>query len=125
MSDTYFMVLDEDRNAVFGGGTQDSCEAFLARSLEDHGETEIIEVAEVIAKPKAAPVKPTGLEPHEDRVVAEAEDLAVKLQGLLNFINSGKFTAIGSENQELLGQQAPAMMTYLTVLRRRIARFKR
>lgn len=64
-----------------------------------------------------------ALEPHEQRVVEEEQQLADRHQKLSAFIGSPSFFKIDPADSELLVQQEVAMGQYLAILRRRIARF--
>lgn len=53
-------------------------------------------------------------------ILEEAKRLQAKLDNLNVYIRTNKFKELTSENQFLLEQQAAAMHSYLTILRRRI-----
>ena len=65
------------------------------------------------------------MEPHEKRVVVEAEELKVKADALSKFILSSPiFSALPDKEKQLLELQHNAMFAYLTILRTRIINFK-
>jgi hypothetical protein len=55
-----------------------------------------------------------------DRLVAETEGLANKLDKLERFIDSDKFCELNKENRALLSMQKHAMISYMLILNRRI-----
>lgn len=62
--------------------------------------------------------------PHEERVVAESNDLREKLTKLSAFISGNEaFRKLNSDDQCLLRRQRGIMADYLDVLVERIARF--
>jgi len=64
------------------------------------------------------------MKPHEERVVAEANELREKLTKLTAFICKGEaFTSLDLENQQLLRRQRDLMGEYLDVLGERIKLF--
>lgn len=66
------------------------------------------------------------MQPHQERVVAESNELRERLNKLTLFISgtgNDTFRALGSDDQDLLKEQHVIMSQYLDVLRRRIARF--
>lgn len=63
------------------------------------------------------------MRPHEERVVAEENELAFKLNKLGAFIHGETFKALAAEDRTLLQEQDGHMRSYLGVLRRRIQRF--
>lgn len=64
------------------------------------------------------------MQPHEQRVVEEANDLAEKHEKLMIFLKSEKFKELEQEDKNLLITQEIYMEKYLCMLKRRIARFK-
>lgn len=64
------------------------------------------------------------MQPHQQRVVEESEELDAKLEKLINFINSGTFSSLDREDQSLLIAQKFYMIDYSHVLHKRIARFQ-
>lgn len=64
------------------------------------------------------------MQPHEERVVKEAHDLAEKLLKLAKFISKGAtFDKLDVEDQRLLRDQRDSMSAYLDALNARIERF--
>ncbi|MDN5449599.1 MAG: hypothetical protein L0G06_01750 [Enterobacterales bacterium] len=64
------------------------------------------------------------MEPHQQRVVDEANGLEDKLTKLSAFIESSPvFAGLDSMQQDLLKAQAGAMSAYLQILKLRIASF--
>lgn len=64
------------------------------------------------------------LKPHEERVVAERDELEIKRQKLAAFIQgAGAFGDLTLEDQTLLRRQETIMLKYIDVLNDRIARF--
>jgi hypothetical protein len=64
------------------------------------------------------------MKPHEERVVAEADDMGERLTKLTAFISgNAAFTSLDMENQQLLRRQRDVMSEYLYVLGERIALF--
>ncbi|MDN6228453.1 MAG: hypothetical protein L0J12_04410 [Enterobacterales bacterium] len=64
------------------------------------------------------------MEPHQQRVVDEANELEDKLTKLSAFIESSPvFAGLDSMQQDLLKAQAGAMSAYLQILKLRIASF--
>lgn len=63
------------------------------------------------------------MQPHEERVVAEENDLSDKLNKLGVFIHSEKFSTLDGIDQYLLKRQDDYMRAYVDVLRARIKRF--
>ena len=66
------------------------------------------------------------LQPYQQRVIAERDELADKLAKLTKFINSERFTEIvpDEREREKLILQASIMKDYLNVLNYRIDAFK-
>ncbi|WP_334324339.1 crAss001_48 related protein [Gilliamella apicola] len=66
------------------------------------------------------------LQPYQQRVIAESDELADKLAKLTKFINSERFTEIVPDELECerLFLQKSIMTTYLNVLNYRIDAFK-
>jgi len=60
---------------------------------------------------------------HEERVVAEKEQLDEKLDKLSAFMHSNVFGQLHTTDQELLGMQQHLMLGYSKVLAARINRF--
>lgn len=63
------------------------------------------------------------MQAHEQRVVDEAHELADKLDKLTKFTQASLFAELPREDQELLTNQKEVMMSYHTILAKRIARF--
>lgn len=64
------------------------------------------------------------MQPHQERVVAESNELREKLTKLTAFISGSEvFKTLDAEDQALLRRQRNHMGGYLDVLRERIARF--
>jgi len=65
------------------------------------------------------------MKPHEERVVVEADELAIKVQSLTDFMDGNYFKeSIDSEEQFRLTNQLTYMNKYLRVLKERIENFK-
>jgi hypothetical protein len=63
------------------------------------------------------------LPPHQLRVLAEQEDLILRITRLEKFIKSETFDSLDFEDKVLLRLQLEAMTSYHTILLQRIARF--
>ena len=64
------------------------------------------------------------MQPHQQRVVEERNELATKLGNLQEFIQTNqKFTTLPQFDKDLLHSQESVMQAYLKILNRRIARF--
>lgn len=64
------------------------------------------------------------MQPHQERVVTELNDLREKLTKLAAFISgNAAFGKLDAEDQGLLRQQRDVMSEYLIVIEARIARF--
>ena len=63
------------------------------------------------------------LQPHQQRVVAEADELDDKLTKLNAFLNSNRVSVVSREELERMQRQSNAMTHYSDVLRERIAAF--
>lgn len=63
------------------------------------------------------------LKPHEQRVVEEHDELAVKLEALQAFMCTSTFESLEDEDQDLLKRQRYNMSGYLWCLAARISRF--
>jgi hypothetical protein len=63
------------------------------------------------------------LQPHQQRVVTEREELADKLSKLSAFIVGSVFASLPDAEQERLRRQAQIMDAYVNVLDERIAAF--
>ena len=64
------------------------------------------------------------MQPHQERVVAEANELRERFTKLTAFISgSDTFKTLDAQDQELLRRQRSYMGDYLDVLGERIARF--
>jgi hypothetical protein len=63
------------------------------------------------------------LKPHEQRVVAELDQLRERLTSLRAFVESDTFVALHPDDRELLVMQEHLMATLAFVLARRIKRF--
>jgi hypothetical protein len=65
-----------------------------------------------------------ALQPHQERVVAESNELRGRLMKLAAFIDCNEaFKALDWDDRELLRDQREVMGEYLSILERRIARF--
>ena len=67
--------------------------------------------------------KGQNMKPHEERVVAESNELRQKLAKLTEFIGSGPFKTLNVIDRDLLVSQRVLMQGYLDVLGSRIRRF--
>ena len=66
----------------------------------------------------------SNLQPHQQRVVTERDELATKLRALTVFIDlNATFSSLPKREQELLQQQEVLMRNYVSVLNQRIALF--
>ena len=63
------------------------------------------------------------MQPHEERVVTEKQELDTKIEKLISFIETSKFNELNDENKELLKFQLESMENYSRVLGMRIALF--
>lgn len=63
------------------------------------------------------------MQPHQERVVAESNDLRAKLDKLSAFIAGDVFKKLDMEDRDLLVAQRVFMDAYFGILRQRIARF--
>lgn len=63
------------------------------------------------------------LKPHEQRVVVEHDELAVKLEALQAFMLTSTFESLEDEDQDLLEKQCDNMSDYLWCLAARMSRF--
>lgn len=63
------------------------------------------------------------MQPYQERVVAERDDLQGKIDRLLAFINGDTFKTIGNGEQGRLREQFTHMDSYVAVLQRRIDHF--
>ena len=63
------------------------------------------------------------MQPHQERVVTEANDLRQKLTKLTEFIGGDTFKALDVIDRDLLVSQRVLMQGYLDVLGSRIKRF--
>ena len=66
------------------------------------------------------------MQPHQQRVIDERNELSAKLAKLIVFTNSDSFTEIVEDERERdrLIQQKSIMAQYLAILNRRIIAFK-
>ena len=65
----------------------------------------------------------SNLEPHQERVVTERQDVLTKMQLLSDFIDSDFFKTLQDEDRDLLRIQFVFMTNYEMVLDQRIKRF--
>lgn len=63
------------------------------------------------------------MQPHQERVVAESNELRDRLHKLTAFIGGQIFKTLDPMDQNLLVKQQTHMADYLEILRQRIARF--
>lgn len=63
------------------------------------------------------------LQPHQQRVVTERDELRTKYQALMSFGETPTFASLPEQEQTLLVEQSEAMGTYLEILNSRIAGF--
>jgi hypothetical protein len=64
------------------------------------------------------------MQPHQERVVAESNELLDRLTKLTAFISGNDaFKSLAAEDQDLLRRQRDIMGDYLEILGMRIARF--
>jgi len=63
------------------------------------------------------------MQPHQERVIAEQQELAGKLDKLAAFFQSTTFAALPDIERELLLEQHIFMLSYIRVLDKRIALF--
>lgn len=63
------------------------------------------------------------LQPHQERVVHEAQALNQKVIDLENFTKGAKFKELETADRVLLVRQLELMISYLAVLKQRIERF--
>lgn len=66
----------------------------------------------------------TALLPHQERVVAEKNELEVKAKALSDFIGlSEEFSKLSRDEKELLREQCEVMWQYFEILAARISLF--
>ncbi len=63
------------------------------------------------------------LPPHQQRVIAEREQLADRIQKLESFLATEMFAGLPEDEQQLLKMQADAMVVYLSILEARSSKF--
>jgi hypothetical protein len=63
------------------------------------------------------------LRPHQQRVVAESDELSTRLAALKTFIDSDRFESVDTAEQGRLQRQKLIMVEYLAVLNERVAAF--
>lgn len=63
------------------------------------------------------------MQPHQERVVTESNDLRAKIDKLSEFIGGDVFKKLDMEDRDLLVAQRVFMDSYFGILRLRIARF--
>jgi hypothetical protein len=63
------------------------------------------------------------MQPHQERVVAESNELRERFTKLVAFIDGAVFQGLDVENRWLLERQREVMSEYLEILRQRIAIF--
>lgn len=66
---------------------------------------------------------PSGLQPHQQRVVAERAELDERLEKLVKFFATDTFASLDREEQNRLTFQAATMTDYSSVLKERIEAF--
>ncbi|WP_060538576.1 crAss001_48 related protein [Pseudomonas sp. NBRC 111125] len=74
------------------------------------------------------PVLPAGTEslpPHQQRVVAECEQLADRIQKLEAFLSTPIYAGLPERERQLLKMQADAMVVYLGIINTRVEDFGR
>lgn len=64
-----------------------------------------------------------ALQPHQARVVAEKDELDVKIDKLITFIDGAVFLSLPREEQDRLERQLDIMREYSKVLGERIGAF--
>lgn len=64
-----------------------------------------------------------SIQPHEQRVIDEKNQLKDRLDKLIDFLQKGKPVFINDKNWQLLNEQADAMNHYYTILITRIDLF--
>jgi len=63
------------------------------------------------------------MQPYQQRVVDEHNDLAEKAKALYMFFTNKVFETLDTDEQELLKMQYYTMMVYAGILQKRIAKF--
>ena len=63
------------------------------------------------------------LPPHQQRVVAECEQLADRIKKLEAFLATPVFAGLADDERQLLKMQADAMVSYLGIINTRVERF--
>lgn len=63
------------------------------------------------------------LQPHQQRMLDERDELGKKLRDLNNFLGSDRFNAMGADEQCLMRMQHSAMLQYHSILHQRILKF--
>lgn len=66
------------------------------------------------------------MQPHQQRVISERDELSDKISKLETFIDSSNviYASLCKEDQQLLKDQLVYMLKYLGILEKRILRFK-
>lgn len=64
------------------------------------------------------------LEPYQERVVAEMQQLSTRLEALMTFLDSPPFQQLEIMDRQLLLVQAMHMTNYRAVLAERVSRFR-
>lgn len=67
----------------------------------------------------------SDLQPHQQRVVAELEQLSDRITKLETFLAGKFFTTLPEGEQELLKMQATAMVQYQSILNTRVENFRK
>lgn len=65
-----------------------------------------------------------NLPPHQQRVVAELEQLADRVQKLESFLATPLYAGLPEDERQLLKMQADAMVLYMGILNTRAAKFR-
>lgn len=64
-----------------------------------------------------------NIQPHQERMLVERDELGKKLKGLSDYLGSDSFYKLGSDDQCLLRMQHSAMLQYHAILHQRILKF--
>lgn len=64
-----------------------------------------------------------ALQPHQERVIEERDELKIKLAKLLSFLDTRTFSALSEAERLRLHRQSTYMAEYAAVLDERIAEF--
>ena len=64
------------------------------------------------------------MQPYQERVIVERDDLTQRLGRLQNFLRGPGMATVGNDEQQRLFKQASVMTQYVAILNERIAAFE-